>query len=71
MFRRKASTFYSKKDIKSKTVLSFKREGKRVNIGLMELIYTTEDGSSKIPRDSLIPHLAKHCSDLENKSYQP
>jgi GGDEF domain-containing protein len=65
LFGKKAKTFYSPEDLKRKTVLSFNREGERVEIGFMRLINSTVDRKTDISRDSLLPHLERLCSEQE------
>lgn len=64
-FNKKITSFYSDEDMKKKQVLSFKKDGKTINIGLMHLISATANGSVKIPQENLIPWLARLCSDME------
>lgn len=64
-FEKKMKTFYSKKDLEKKTVLSFKKNGELVNIGLMRLIACTASEKTKVPQEQLIPQLAKNCSEIE------
>jgi GGDEF domain-containing protein len=65
IFKRKALTFYSKKDVDKKTVLSFKKNGETINVGLMKLIFSTVDAKTDIPKETLIPHLGSICTKLE------
>lgn len=65
LFEKKAKTFYSKEDIERKKVLSFTREGKKINIGFMKLIASTVDKKTVIRREDIIPYLGKLCSELE------
>jgi hypothetical protein len=63
LFEKKARTFYSAEDLKRKTILSFTREGEKVEIGFMRLTNCTLDSKTDIPRDSLLPHLERLCSE--------
>lgn len=65
LFVKKVRTFYSKKDIDKNVVLSFKRAGKKVDLGFMDLIYSTMGVKTDIPRQHLIPFLAKSCASQE------
>ncbi len=62
LFSRKTRTFYSKKDLERNTVLSFKRDGKLMNLGFMEFIYSTLDEKTDIPREYLLSYLEKLLS---------
>jgi hypothetical protein len=66
-FEKKINTFYSKEDLERKTIMSFKKGNRTINIGLMRLLHATANGSTRIPEESLIPHLAKLCSDMETR----
>jgi hypothetical protein len=65
LFDRKARSFYSKDDVRKGTVLSFLKNGEQVDIGLMRLVAATANGTTSIPQEELIPHLAKTCTRLE------
>ena len=65
LFGNKAKSFYKAKDVKSGVVLSFVRNGRRVELGLMGLISSTIDVMTDIPREHLIPYLVKSCSGQE------
>lgn len=65
LFEKRAKTYYSKEDLERKTILSFTREGQRVNIGFMKLVHCTLDKETVVPSSRLLPHLEKLCSERE------
>ncbi len=65
LFEKKALTLYNKEDLKKGKVLSFMKEGKRIDIGFMKLISCSISDKTDIPKDHLIPHLGKLCIELE------
>ncbi|MBI5187964.1 MAG: hypothetical protein HZA07_02660 [Nitrospirae bacterium] len=65
LFKKKTSGFYSKEDLSKKSVLSFIRDGKEVNVGLMKLIAATADKKLDIKRSHLIQTLGRACTRLE------
>jgi GGDEF domain-containing protein len=67
LFEKKMKTFYSEKDLERKSVLSFKREGQTIDLGLMKLVAATVDRPTRIAKRNLINHLANRCSELENE----
>lgn len=62
LFDKKARTFYGKRDLDSKSVLSFVSEGKKVNLGLMKLSSSIIDSKTAVPRADILPYLEKNCS---------
>ncbi|MBI4822815.1 MAG: hypothetical protein HY805_01090 [Nitrospirae bacterium] len=64
-FEKKALSFYSDEDIKKGRLLSFTKEGKKINIGFMKLIFSNISGKTDIPKAQIIPHLERLCSELE------
>ncbi|MFZ6017236.1 MAG: hypothetical protein ACOYU0_06475 [Nitrospirota bacterium] len=65
LFKKKTSGFYSKEDLSKKSIFSFIRNGKEVNIGLMKLIAATADRKLDIKRSHLIQTLGRACARLE------
>ena len=66
IFRKKASTYYSKKDLAKGVTLSFDRnDGKKVNLGLMKFIAVVVNRKLRLKRSSLIPDMARICDALE------
>jgi GGDEF domain-containing protein len=65
IFRRQIETFYSKGDLASRTTLSFQRNGKRVNIGLMALKAVIADDKLRIKKSHLLQEMGKVCDSLE------
>ncbi len=65
LFDERALTYYSNEDLKKGTVLSFLREGKRIDIGFMRFISSSLSDKAGIPKEQLIPHVGKLCSNLE------
>jgi GGDEF domain-containing protein len=65
IFRKKAESFYSGKDLASGTALSFDRDGKRVNFGLMSLKAVIADKKLNIKKSHLLQEMGKACEALE------
>jgi hypothetical protein len=65
LFKRKTSNFYSKDDCKKKSILSFVRDGKKVDVGLMKLISATADRRFDIKSSHLLHALGSACTRLE------
>ena len=56
IFRKKASTYYSQKDLAKGVTLSFDRnDGKKVNLGLMKFIAVVVNRKLRVKRSRLIP----------------
>lgn len=64
-FGKKARSFYSEEDLKKKSVLSFKKDDRQIDMGLMELLSASTDELPLVPEDRLVAHLAKLVSKLE------
>lgn len=64
-FEKKALTFYSNEDIKKGSLLSFTKEGRKINIGFMKLISSSISGKTDISKAQVISHLERLCSELE------
>ncbi len=65
IFRKKIETFYSKEDLATKTTLSFHRDGKKVNIGLIGLKAVIADGRLGIKKSHLLQEMGKVCESIE------
>ena len=66
IFRKKASTYYSQKDLAKGVTLSFDRnDGKKVNLGLMKFIAVVADKKLRVKRSRLILDMARICDALE------
>lgn len=64
-FSRKIEDYYSKDDRKSRTTLSFKRNGEEVKVGLMKFVAVIADKKLKVKRSYLIQDMGKVCESLE------
>ncbi len=62
LFNKKVKSFYDKRDLSRKSVLSFVSDGKEVSLGLMRLISSTLDSRTDIPREDVLSHLEQQCS---------
>lgn len=69
LFEKKVLTFYSKEDLRTGKVLSFMRDGKKVDIGLMKFAVCSVSDKTLIPKDNMLPHIGKLCMDLEKGIY--
>lgn len=64
-FSKKIEDYYSKEDRKSRTTLSFKRNGEEVKVGLMKFIAVIADKKIQIRRSHLIQDMGRVCESLE------
>jgi GGDEF domain-containing protein len=66
IFRKKASTYYSQKDLAKGVTLSFDRnDGEKVNLGLMKFIAVVISKKLRVKRSRLILDMARICDALE------
>jgi hypothetical protein len=65
VFGKKIESFYTEEDLKKKNILSFKGEGRQVEVGIMELISVSAEEAA--PGESVIPQLIKRLNELENR----
>jgi putative sterol carrier protein len=66
IFRKKVSTFYSKEDLKNDLTLSFDRkDGKKINVGLMKFITVVADKKLRVNKGQLIRNMARVCEAME------
>lgn len=65
-FRKKISTYYSRKDIDEDVSLSFAvSDGKKVNFGLMKLIAVVADRKLPVTGGNLIRTMSRMCDNIE------
>jgi GGDEF domain-containing protein len=65
IFRKKVSTFYSKEDLKNDLTLSFDRkDGKKINVGLMKFIAVVADKKLRVNKGQLIRNMARVCEAM-------
>lgn len=64
-FKKKVEAYYTSEDLASKTTLSFNRNGKKINIGLMELKAVIADRKLSIKKSRLLQDMGKTCESLE------
>jgi GGDEF domain-containing protein len=67
IFRKKAEKYYSNEDLKSKTVMSFSRNGKKVNIGLMKLVSVIVDKKPPVEKKNLFQCMGRVCEAMESE----
>ena len=65
IFNKKVESYYTKDDLRNKTVMSFNRSGERVNIGLMKLVAVVADRKLQIEKKHLIQNMGRVCEVLE------
>ncbi len=66
IFNRKIESFYTKKDLKKRTTLTFKRNGgEKVDIGLVTLISVIVDSKLSTKRSHLIQDMGRICQGIE------
>lgn len=66
-FRKKIKSFYSEEDLKKKAVLSFTKDDRKIDMGLMDLLSVSTEELPTVPEDRLVAHLAKLVNRLEKK----
>lgn len=64
-FKKKVETFYSTEDLKSKTTMSFNRNGENINIGLMSLKAVIADKKPNIKKSRLLQDMGRACEGIE------
>ncbi len=65
-FNKKIESFYTKKDLRKRTTLSFKKNGgEKVDIGLVTLISVIADSKLPTKRSHIIQDLGKICQAIE------
>lgn len=69
LFEKKALTFYNKEDLKKGKVLSFMREGRKIDIGFMKFIVCSISDKAQVPKDKILPHIGKLCLEIEKGQY--
>ncbi|UCE80097.1 MAG: hypothetical protein JSV13_05575 [Nitrospiraceae bacterium] len=66
IFNRKIESFYTKKDLKKRTTLTFKKDGgEKVDIGLVTLISVIADSELPTKRSHLIQDMGRICQRIE------
>lgn len=66
IFNRKIESFYTKKDLKKRTTLTFKKDGgEKVDIGLVTLISVIADSELPTKRSHLIQDMGRICQGIE------
>jgi GGDEF domain-containing protein len=66
IFRKKAEMYYANEDLKNKAVMSFSRNGKTVNIGLMKLVSVIVDKKPPVEKKNLFQHMGRVCEAMES-----
>ncbi len=64
-FRKKVEAFYTREDLSSKTTLSFRRNGEKINIGLMRLKAVIADRKLGIKKSHLLQDMGRACEGIE------
>ncbi len=64
-FRVQTRKFYSKEDSGSESVMSFSRNGQRINIGLMQLVSVIADRKLPVEKKNLLQKMGKACEAAE------
>jgi GGDEF domain-containing protein len=65
IFRKKTEAFYTQKDLSSKTTLSFRRNGEKINIGLMGLKAVIAQKKLGVKKNHLLQEMGKACEAME------
>jgi GGDEF domain-containing protein len=64
-FAKKIESYYTKEDLKNNTTLSFKRDGKKVDIGLIRLVSVVADSKLHTQKANLLQDMGKVCEAME------
>jgi len=64
LFLKKTKEFYSESDLERQYIFSFNRDGEKVFIGFMDLIYEVLE-QPRVEKHNVIPYLARLCNDRE------
>ncbi len=64
-FKKMMEKFYTKDDLMRETTLSFSRNGKKINIGLVGLKAVIVDKKLGIPKSHLLQEMGKVCEGIE------
>jgi len=67
MFNKKVETYYAKEDQRNKTILSFTRNGEKVNIGLMKMVSVVVNEKTLIEKSVLIREMGIACDGLGSR----
>jgi len=66
LFERQMRTYYSQKDLKDRTTLSFTGDGETdIRVGLMKLVYVIADKKLSVERGDFILNMAGICDAVE------
>ncbi len=65
IFKKQMEKYYIKEDLMRETTLSFSRNGKKINIGLMELKAVVADKKLDIKKSHLLQAMGKACDAME------
>lgn len=65
-FNRHVEAYYGKEDLKSRTTLSFSRNGEVVHVGLIRMKAVVIDHATSIERALLIREMGKACDAVES-----
>jgi GGDEF domain-containing protein len=65
IFKKKVEAFYTPEDLSSKTTLSFRRNGEKINIGLMGLKAIIAEKKLSIKKSHLLQDMGKACESME------
>ncbi|MDA8083684.1 MAG: hypothetical protein M0024_08525 [Nitrospiraceae bacterium] len=65
-FNRKMHSYYVKEDLKSRTTLSFSRNGDLVRVGLMRMVAVVADSRPRVDKSLLIREMGRACDQVES-----
>lgn len=68
IFKARTRRYYAKEDSQSGSVMSFSRDGERVNIGLMQLVAVIAEKKVPVEKKNLLPTMGKVCEAAETNS---
>ncbi|MBI5101629.1 MAG: hypothetical protein HZB33_07345 [Nitrospirae bacterium] len=68
LFNKKIGSFYSSDDRTKKSVISFVRDGEKVDIGLIKMVAVILNSRPAIEKNILIREMGKACERLEGSS---
>lgn len=64
LFIKKMKGYYSASDVERNYIFSFTRDGNKINVGFMDLVYVILE-EPRVKRFNVIPYLAQLCCDTE------
>ncbi len=67
LFQKKAESFYSEKDVKQRSVISFEGSGGHVDVGLMRFVFASSESTDGNSAEKILPALARTARKAEKE----